>query len=1145
MKKLITSVKKSSKALILGSLMLGATASFAQDKKALVDGRKSNAEIMNFRGSNAYQGVVRIKFQNTKSVERRLESLMAHNPTGRVSTSTNSTLRVADFPELTSKNQQFGATSMKRVFRPAGKFEAKHQAGGLHLWYEIKVEKAADLDKVLQAYSEVADISVAEPRYEMSLNVLNSAPNDPQYSTQANHYDLINTLDAWGLETGSSDVVVAIEDQGVDYTHPDLVGHMWTNSGEVAGNGIDDDTNGYVDDYYGYNFGDNSGSIAIDYHGTHVGGTVSAETNNGVGVAGVAGGSGSNDGVRLMTLSVFGNSSNGGFDEAFIYAADNGAIISQNSWGGGAQSTALENAIDYFIANAGGAGKPLNGGLVVFAAGNSNSQTTGAYPGNYSPVVAVASTTYNASRSSFSNYGTWVDIAAPGSDILSTYPVSQGSYNTISGTSMACPHVSGVAALVASKNWREGNPLTAAQLRNALESTANFNLLYDANTSTYDGKLGAGMLDAYAALGGTGGGGGGNPTACTSTISSFPYAEGFESGNGAWSQASGDDLDWTRQTAGTPSGSTGPTAASAGSYYMYVEASSPNYPSKTTYFNSPCFDLSGASAATFTFDYNMNGAAMGSLTLQASTDGATWSDAWTISGDQGTAWKSASVNLASYAGAEVRLRLKGTTGSNYTSDICVDKIELSTGSTTPTCNVPTGLASSAIAETSFTVSWGAISGAASYDVEVNGSIVSDDITATSVNLTGAAASTTYSVKVRTNCSSSSSAYSSALSVTTSTGSTGGGCSGGISSFPYSESFESGLGAWSQGSGDDLDWARDSGGTPSGNTGPSTGSNGSWYMYVEASSPNYPSKTTYLNSPCFDLSSASAATYGFDYHMNGANMGSLTLQASTDNGSSWVSVWTESGSKGTEWQSASVDLATYVGASVQLRFVGVTGAGWSSDIAVDDISLTTGSGGGGGGGGTSAVTLTLVLDQYPAETAWTLKDGSGTTVASGDGYTTANSTVTENFNLPAGCYDFSITDSYGDGICCTYGNGSYTLTNAGSTLATGGAYGSGETKNVCVDGVSSVNSVSTINSFSSELGSFDIMVYPNPAKSEISFSLSGAESVEFSIFDMTGRKVKFGTVGNQGSVSLYNLSKGVYIVKAQSGEQVVTKKVIKE
>ncbi|MGB0525166.1 MAG: M43 family zinc metalloprotease, partial [Flammeovirgaceae bacterium] len=128
---------------------------------------------------------------------------------------------------------------------------------------------------------------------------------------------------------------------------------------------------------------------------------------------------------------------------------------------------------------------------------------------------------------------------------------------------------------------------------------------------------------------------------------------------------------------------------------------------------------------------------------------------------------------------------------------------------------------------------------------------------------------------------------------------GGSCGTTVAAFPYSESFESGAGAWTQGSGDDLDWTRDSGGTPSSNTGPASGSDGSWYMYVEASSPNYPSKTTYLDGPCFDLSGESSATFEFDYHMNGTDMGSLTLEAKPDGGS-WTSVWNISGSQGTAW-----------------------------------------------------------------------------------------------------------------------------------------------------------------------------------------------------------------------------------------------------
>jgi hypothetical protein len=275
---------------------------------------------------------------------------------------------------------------------------------------------------------------------------------------------------------------------------------------------------------------------------------------------------------------------------------------------------------------------------------------------------------------------------------------------------------------------------------------------------------------------------------------------------------------------------------------------------------------------------------------------------------------------------------------------------------------------------------------------------------------------------------------------------GGGCSGGISSFPYSESFESGTGAWTQASGDNFDWTRRSGGTPSSGTGPSSASAGSWYMYVESSSPNYSNKTTIFNGPCFDLSGESSATFGFDYHMYGSsNMGDLSLQASTD-GTSWSTLWTRSGNQGNSWQTASVSLASYLGSSVQLRYVGVTGTTWQGDMAIDDLSLTTS---GGGSGGTSDFTLTLNFDNYPEETSWALLDGS-TTVASGGTYGSQpdGSTLVQTITVADGCYTFVIYDSYGDGICCSYGVGSYTVETSAGVVASGGSFGYSDSTTVC-------------------------------------------------------------------------------------------------
>jgi hypothetical protein len=169
---------------------------------------------------------------------------------------------------------------------------------------------------------------------------------------------------------------------------------------------------------------------------------------------------------------------------------------------------------------------------------------------------------------------------------------------------------------------------------------------------------------------------------------------------------------------------------------------------------------------------------------------------------------------------------------------------------------------------------------------------------------------------------------------------GGGCAGGISTYPYSESFESGIGAWTQSVADDFDWTRNSGGTGSSNTGPSSASAGSFYMYTEASSPNYPSRQTILNSPCFDLTSAPAASFNFDYHMYGSsNMGTFLLEISDDNGASWSTVWSQTGNQGNTWISQSVDLSSYIGGSIQLRFNRTTGSTWQADIAIDNISMT--------------------------------------------------------------------------------------------------------------------------------------------------------------------------------------------------------------
>ncbi|HEY3215053.1 MAG TPA: S8 family serine peptidase, partial [Candidatus Eisenbacteria bacterium] len=290
-------------------------------------------------------------------------------------------------------------------------------------------------------------IEYAEPNYELRADLV---PNDPRFPEM---YGLRNTgqtggtpgadikaVNAWDLFTGDPNLLVGVIDTGFDYNHPDLAANVWTNPGEIPGNGIDDDHNGYVDDVHGYDFYNNDGDPFDDNgHGTHTSGTIAAVGNNNVGVVGVCWQAKI---VGIKFLSAGGSGSTAGAIAGVQYAIAVGVRLTSNSWGGGGFSQALLDAI-----NAAGAA----GQLFVAAAGNSsqNTDVTPNYPSAYnSPyIIAVAATDHNDNLASFSNYGaTTVDIAAPGVSILSTQPGN--SYQLLSGTSMATPHVAGAAAMV-------------------------------------------------------------------------------------------------------------------------------------------------------------------------------------------------------------------------------------------------------------------------------------------------------------------------------------------------------------------------------------------------------------------------------------------------------------------------------------------------------------------------------------------------------------------------------------------------------------------------------------------------------------------------------------------------------------------------
>ncbi|CAD5963917.1 Thermitase [Planktothrix agardhii] len=271
-------------------------------------------------------------------------------------------------------------------------------------------------------------------------------------------------------------------DTGVDYNHPDLSANIWTNPGEIAGDGIDNDSNGYIDDVRGWDFAYNDNNpMDVHGHGTHVAGTIAGKGNNGVGVTGVAWN------AKIMPLK-FLNDSGWGYTSdaisAINYATAKGVKLTNNSWGGDGYTQALYDAINT-------AGQ--QGALFIAAAGNSsqNTDTTPAYPASYdlANIISVASTTRTDGLSWFSNYGaTTVDLGAPGSDIYSAWPNS--TYNTISGTSMASPHVTGAAALL----WSQNPTWTAQQVKNRLMSTGD-------SISALNGKTVSGKrLNIYNAL---------------------------------------------------------------------------------------------------------------------------------------------------------------------------------------------------------------------------------------------------------------------------------------------------------------------------------------------------------------------------------------------------------------------------------------------------------------------------------------------------------------------------------------------------------------------------------------------------------------------------------------------------------------------
>jgi subtilisin family serine protease len=441
--------------------------------------------------------------------------------------------------------ENFKVKRIKKQF-PSAQNHASAASARKKLFYYYKISfENGTLNQAMQAYRKLPSVEHVEP---IGVHTVNLQPNDPYFQDSPNpeflfdqwHYWSaagVNTVSAWDIETGDPDVVVAVLDTGVRYFHVDLGGNnslwdpdsprsngnIWINPGEIPGNDIDDDLNGYVDDTIGYDFVASTGGPGqakcidqdcdtidndpddFDGHGTHVAGTIAAITNNNRLVAGIAGGfsngssSAPGNGVKIMPLRIGYRARHKGQDtgivrmdwaaEAMTYIADqidlhNINVAAINASWGSSNTGGIDAAVNNLLAH---------DVMLIHAAGNDNANSPG-YLGSKAGVMNVAATDDSANGASFSNYGSWVDLAAPGVDILSTYSNPDDSDLTkhyiaiLSGTSMSAPHACGVAALLESHDC-------------SLTGPEKFNLMVN-NTNPYtDARdLGSGILDAQKAL---------------------------------------------------------------------------------------------------------------------------------------------------------------------------------------------------------------------------------------------------------------------------------------------------------------------------------------------------------------------------------------------------------------------------------------------------------------------------------------------------------------------------------------------------------------------------------------------------------------------------------------------------------------------
>ena len=332
---------------------------------------------------------------------------------------------------------------------------------GLERIFVIEFADDQILSTLNSELSNLEQVEYSESIWLRELYDTQFVPNDT-YFGQSWHHATVESEAAWDIQTGADSIVIAIVDTGVDLDHPDLEDNLWTNPDEIPDNGVDDDNNGFVDDFYGWDFSGSDNDVNHDWgwhiwnaedHGTHCAGIAAAVTNNGIGVAGMAFQS------KIMGVKIFPDAWDNVTAPAITYAADMGAQVQSNSWGGGGSSNTIQNAILY--------ARDVQDCVVLFAAGNDGSSSPH-YPGANSGTVCVGATNSGDNRASFSNYGTWVDVCAPGTGIWSATDPDNPSHNSYyqawDGTSMATPLAAGIAALIRSQFPNMDVPAVEARL---------------------------------------------------------------------------------------------------------------------------------------------------------------------------------------------------------------------------------------------------------------------------------------------------------------------------------------------------------------------------------------------------------------------------------------------------------------------------------------------------------------------------------------------------------------------------------------------------------------------------------------------------------------------------------------------------------